>query len=249
VTDQRRYAPGWAGAPLAYREVGTGRPVVLLHGLLGTGRALLDLGLTRDLAEHGHRVILPDLRGHGDSPRSHDPGDYPPDVLVDDGLALVAALELTGYDLVGYSLGARVAVRMLVRGARPGSAVLGGVGLDGVRQISGRVSPQRAAFAALIEGRALPPGTPEAQLAHWVTSTGSDPAALNLLLDSLVPTPSAALAAITTRTLVVAGALDNPGNAEELAAAIPDAQFGTVPGDHYSAMAELGPAVTDFLAG
>jgi len=49
--------------------------------------------------------------------QSHDPAAYPPDVLADDGLALVEHLGLGDgdYDLGGYSLGARIVVRMLAR--------------------------------------------------------------------------------------------------------------------------------------
>ena len=61
------------------------------------------------LAGQGYRVILPDLRGHGDSARPHDPAAYPPDALADDGLALIEQLGLTDYDLGGYSLGAAAA--------------------------------------------------------------------------------------------------------------------------------------------
>jgi hypothetical protein len=43
--------------------------------------------------------------GHGDSAKPHDAAAYPPDVLVDDGLALIVQLGLTDCDLGGYSLG------------------------------------------------------------------------------------------------------------------------------------------------
>ena len=43
----------------------------------------------------------------------HDPLSYPPDVLADDGLALIDWLGLDDYDLGGYSLGGRIVLRML----------------------------------------------------------------------------------------------------------------------------------------
>ncbi len=104
--------PGRDGAELAWREMGAGRPLVLLHGLLGSGAQLADSGPARALAAQGHRVILPDLRGHGDSARPHDPACYPPDVLADDGLALIGHLGLDDYDLGGYSLGGRLVLRL-----------------------------------------------------------------------------------------------------------------------------------------
>src|ERR1022692_2543702 len=74
-------------------------------GCSAAGPQLADSGPARALAAQGYRVILPDLRGHGDSARPHDLACYPPDVLADDGLALIAHLGLDGYDLGGYSLG------------------------------------------------------------------------------------------------------------------------------------------------
>ncbi|MGH3406758.1 MAG: alpha/beta fold hydrolase, partial [Streptosporangiaceae bacterium] len=124
----RRLA-GRDGRELAYRETGEGRPLVLLHGFAASGRQWLDHGPAAVLAAAGYRVILPDLRGHGDNARPHDPACYPPDVLADDGLALTDGLGLDDYDLGGYSLGGRLVLRMLVRGARPARAVVAGQGL------------------------------------------------------------------------------------------------------------------------
>ena len=52
-------------------------------------------------------------------------------------------LGIVDYDLVGYSLGARTAMRMLVRGARPKKVVLGGMGDSGIMNVAAR----RAYFA------------------------------------------------------------------------------------------------------
>ena len=79
--------PGRDGLELVYRSIGEGRPFVLLHGFTSSGLQFLQHGLADALAGRGYRVIAPDLRGHGDSPRPHDPAAYPPDVLADDGLA------------------------------------------------------------------------------------------------------------------------------------------------------------------
>ena len=114
--------PGRDGVGLAYREVGEGRPLVLLHGLAGDATLWLRHGQAETIAAHGYRVIMPDFRGHGRSARPHDAAAYPHDVLTDDGFALLEYLGLDDYDLGGYSLGARIVVRMLVRGATPGRA-------------------------------------------------------------------------------------------------------------------------------
>ncbi|POA49029.1 alpha/beta hydrolase, partial [Pseudomonas sp. GW460-R15] len=75
------------------------------------------------IAESGFRVIMPDLRAHGDSAKPHEAAAYPPDVLMRDGFALIAHLGLTDYDLAGYSLGGRTSMRMLANGATPRRAV------------------------------------------------------------------------------------------------------------------------------
>src|SRR3546814_18237986 len=81
---------------------------------------------------------MPDLRGHGDSDKPHNPACYKPDVLADDAFDLIGHLGLTDYDLAGYSLGGRTSVRMLAKGAKPRRAVLSGMGLDGLLDTQGR---------------------------------------------------------------------------------------------------------------
>jgi pimeloyl-ACP methyl ester carboxylesterase len=106
------------GLELAYREMGVGRTLILIHGYFSTAMVnWVRYGHAAKIAANGYRVVMPDLRGHGDSAKPHDIAFYPRDVLADDGLALVEHLELTDYDLGGYSLGARTTVRMLARGA------------------------------------------------------------------------------------------------------------------------------------
>ena len=92
------------GLKLYYEVHGTGRPLVLLHGGLGSGEMFGPV--LAQLAEH-HRVILPDLQGHG---RTADI-DRPIDIrlMADDIAALIDQLELDKPDVVGYSLGGGVA--------------------------------------------------------------------------------------------------------------------------------------------
>src|SRR6185437_8066664 len=126
------------GLELAWRELGSGRPLVLIHGFFSTAMVnWVRYGHAQKIAAKGFRVIMPDLRGHGDSAKPHDPAAYPPDVLTDDALALVEILGLRDYDLGGYSLGARTTVRMLVRDASPRRAVLAGMGLAGIVDTQG----------------------------------------------------------------------------------------------------------------
>ena len=241
---------GHDGAPLVYREIGSGRPLILLHGFLGSGSHWLDQGPGDALVEQGFRLVLPDLRAHGQSARSHDPDRYPPDVLADDGLALIEHLGLGDgeYDLGGYSLGARVVVRMLARGAEPGRAVVAGQGLAKVSGPQGGGSTQRA-LAAIVDGVALEPGSDDAKIAHWIEKIDADPRALLHLFGSLVPTPEDGLRRITTPTLVVIGDQDERSDADELAALLPAGRYVRVPGGHGDAFTapEFGAAITAFL--
>ncbi|MGB6454111.1 MAG: alpha/beta fold hydrolase [Streptosporangiaceae bacterium] len=242
---------GRDGVVLACRETGIGRPLILLHGFTGSGSHMLDHGPARALAQQGHRVIAPDFRGHGHSANPEDPAAYPPDVLADDGLALVDHLGLNDgeYDLGGYSLGARIVVRMLVRGAKPGRAIVAGQGLAKVSGPQGGGLNYRV-LTALAAGVAIEPESPDAPLAHWIANVGTDPGALLNVLNSLVPTPEDALRQITIPTLVAIGDEDERSDADKLAALLPAARFVRVPGDHGSAFAahELATALAAFLA-
>ncbi len=98
------------GINLYYETMGTGRPLVLLHGGLGSGEMF---GPVRPaLAEH-HQVVAVDLQGHG---RTADI-DRPIDIrlMADDIAALIDHLELERPDLVGYSLGGGVALHTAVK--------------------------------------------------------------------------------------------------------------------------------------
>ena len=242
--------PGHDGARLAYRETGSGRPLILLHGFMGTGSSWLDHGPGRSLEETGFRLILPDFRGHGQSARPHDRSAYPPDVLADDALALIGHLGLGAgeYDLGGYSLGGRIVVRALARGAEPGRAVVAAQGLAKVAGPQGG-GVNRRALTALADGIALPPDSAEAQTARWAAELGADPRALLCLMDALVPTPEDELRRITTPTLVVIGDRDERSDADELAALLPAGRFARVPGGHGGAFAapELATAIKSFL--
>jgi pimeloyl-ACP methyl ester carboxylesterase len=122
--------PGRDGVRLAYQELGAGRPLVLIHGHQERASVWVDSGLAGRLAGRGYRVIMPDLRARGDSARLHEAAAYPPDVFTDDGLALIDHLGLADYCLAGHSLGGRIVIRMLVRGAAPRRAAVSGQGLD-----------------------------------------------------------------------------------------------------------------------
>jgi pimeloyl-ACP methyl ester carboxylesterase len=238
------------GLELAYREMGTGRPVVLIHGYFSTGLVnWVRYGHAAKIVARGFRLIMPDLRGHGESAKPHDPAFYPPDVLADDGLALLEHLELTDYDLGGYSLGARTTIRMLVRGATPRRAIVAGMGLEGILRTGGRGGHFRNILTNLGKHKA---GSAEWMAEAFMKTVGGDPVALLNVLNTFSDTSSEELARITTPTLVLTGAEDEDnGSGEALAAALPDGRYTVVPGNHMSAVTkpELGAAIAEFLAG
>ena len=132
---ERRDIVGFDGLPIAVHMVGQGRDLVLIHGYFSNAWTnWIRYGHAARLVEAGFRLILPDLRGHGDSAKPHDAAAYPADALTDDNLGLIEQLGLTDYDLGGYSLGARTTVRMLARGATPRRVILSGMGLRGLTQ-------------------------------------------------------------------------------------------------------------------
>ncbi len=143
---------GAGGARMAWHETGDmhGRPLILIHGLFSNAYVnWVRYGHAGKLAAKGRRVVMPDLRAHGDSAKPHDPSGFSDDILADDMLTLVAHLGFTpgDYDLGGYSLGARTTARMLVRGARPGKAMLAGMGLEGLLDLAGRADFFRKVLA------------------------------------------------------------------------------------------------------
>jgi pimeloyl-ACP methyl ester carboxylesterase len=244
-----QYFAGRDGTKLAYRELGQGRPVVLIHGYFSNAMTnWIRYGHAAAIAERGFRVIMPDLRGHGDSAKPQESAAYPPDILADDGFALIGALGLAEYALGGYSLGGRTAVRMLARGATPTRAVVAGMGLDGIVHASAR----NAHFRRILENRGgWDRRSPEGKAEAFMKSTGADPVAGLYLLNANVDTPPEVLAAIGVPVLALAGDEDNDnGAAEDLAAALPHGQAARVPGNHMSAVAQpdLGRAIAAYLA-
>lgn len=237
------------GTRLAWREMGGGGapPLVLLHGLFSDAATNWVRFGTAALLAGGRRVIMPDLRGHGLSDRPHHPAAYPPDILAVDGLALLAHLGLTDYDLGGYSLGGRTVVRMLVLGAAPRRAVVSGMGLAGILDPASRARHFRQVLDGM--GRHAR-GSPAFMAEAFLKTTGGDPAALLPLLDSFVATTAAEIATIAAPVLVATGAEDDDnGSAEALAHALPHGRHVVVPGNHMSAVTrpELGRAMAAFL--
>jgi pimeloyl-ACP methyl ester carboxylesterase len=237
------------GVELAYHEVGQGRPVVLLHGLFSDANMnWIKFGHAERIAAAGFRVIMPDLRAHGLSGRPHAAEFYPKGILARDLRELVAELELTEFDLGGFSLGARTTVEGVGEGLRPRRAILGGAGLEGLRNWKRRKTFFLEAIGLF---DCVQRGDPHWLSIQFVKSQKLDRVAAAQLLESFEDAFMDWLEAFTMPTLVVCGSEDDDnGSAEELAAALPNATFAEVPGTHMSSVTkpQLGEAIADFLA-
>ncbi len=224
-------------------------PVILLHGLFSSATVnWLKFGHAAAIAAAGRRVIMPDLRAHGDSGAPHDPVHYPADVLVDDLVDLIDHLALDNFDLGGFSLGARTAVRAVLAGVRPRRLALAGMGLAGLAGWTQRGAFFQRALASFDTARR---GDDVWMAVQFIKTTGVDRVAAAQLLTSFTDTPPDALAALTMPTLVLCGVDDaDNGSAPDLAAALPNARFAAIPGTHMSSVTgpELGAALAAFFS-
>ena len=238
------------GTRLAWHELGEGRPIVLIHGYMSDAFTnWMRWGHAGKVAAQGYRVIMPDLRAHGASDRPHDAAAYRPDVLAEDAEALIAQLGLTDYDLGGYSLGARTAMRVIDRAIAPPPrrVIFVGMGLEGLTDTNRRSGHFRGILDNL---GTFERGSPKWLVEAFLKTTKGDPVALRHILDTFVDTPIERVRGITQSTLVLAGEEDDDnGSHRELAAAIPGASLAEVPGGHMSAVTkpELGDALAAWL--
>jgi len=125
------------GVGLAAVESGSGRPVVLLHGLTAT-RHYVVMGSTA-LERSGHRVIAYDARGHGRSAPARDPGAYGYPELTLDLRAVLDALGVERAVLAGASMGAHSLLSFAL--AEPDRVVIGADDPEIANQIARLYTP------------------------------------------------------------------------------------------------------------
>lgn len=219
------------------------RPVLLIHGFTRSARLdWIDPGWPSALAARGRGTIAVDLPGHGSCPAA-DRDAISVSAIV---AGMVAAIDGTGQeqaDVIGYSLGARLAWTLAATG-RVGRLVLGGKG-----PTDPMVGVDVELLGAIARGEVVAPDPKLGRLASWICQPGLDRDQTLLLIEALVTDafdPSVDIP--TVPTLVVAGTEDHP--VDELAAALPDAKCVAVPGDHFGALMspEFRTAALDFLS-
>ncbi|WP_181445245.1 alpha/beta fold hydrolase, partial [Micromonospora endophytica] len=228
------------GAVLAYDEVGTGSPVVLLHA------GIADRRMWRkqiDVLADRHRVIALDLRGYGESELPPTPFSHHDDVV-----GLLDALDLPQAALVGCSFGGAVAIdTALAHPDRVSALALFGTAVSGHEwsdqtnelweDLVGDVDPEDFAATAAGEVRFWvvgPERTPEQvdpELLAFATAMDERALAAELALSAvdvveLNPPAAGRLGELRVPVLVTAGAADVPDIrqlADRIAAEAPQA--------------------------
>jgi pimeloyl-ACP methyl ester carboxylesterase len=247
------------GLTLAYDDISpSGAPVgeiLLVHGFASNRvENWRRLGWYSAFERAGYRLIAPDLRGHGESDKPHDPAAYGRAQMAGDVVALMDRLRLRRVTLMGYSLGAHLALAMaLAVPRRLENLILGGIG---GRMLADAVPPpdMTLAEALLLESPDDITDPIQKGFRLFAEAQGEDRRALAACAQGLgAPADRDAVASLNVHTLVVAGARDElAGDPATLAAAMPDAKAVTLPGcDHFSAIphALFKSAVFDFLGG
>lgn len=227
---------------------GTARPVLLQHGFAAdTNANWIATGVVAALRKAGLTVISLDARGHGRSEKPHDESRYTETTMARDVSALLDELALDEVSMVGYSMGAIIALAATAADKRIRRLATGGVG-SGIVDFGGVdlrvVKPADIASALLAEDpTTVPPsGVPFRLLADAVGGDRQALAAVALASREGVVD----LSAIGVPTLVLAGDQDVlAAEPERLAAAIAGARLVRIPGDHMTAV--MAPAFSEAL--
>ena len=226
-----------------------GTPIVLVHGFASDYR--LNWVGTRwqeTLTGSGFRVIGLDCRGHGHSDKPHDEAAYAISVMAGDAVRLLDELTIERAAYLGYSMGARIGLQVVVEHPeRVTRAVLGGIGATGSFGHASQIAHALRSHE--------PTGDPIAQTFYRFASSrpDSDLEALAACIAGMRPrTDPDRLARVQTPILIAVGDKDELARgAPELIELIPSARLVTVEGrDHLSTVParEFKKAALDFLS-
>lgn len=233
-----------SGVRIAYMDVapeaGPADPVLLIHGFASNHAVnwVNTLWVTT-LTRAGFRVVAFDNRGHGQSEKLYRPEDYDSSVMAGDARRLLDHLGIRRADVMGYSMGARIAAHLaVIDPPRVRSLLLGGLG---IRLVHGVGLPLNIADA--MEARSLDDLEDPMQrmFRAFAEQTGSDLKALAACIRGSRQTLSEEeVQGIAAPTLVAVGTADTvAGSAQELAALMPNARALDIPGrDHNLAVGD-----------
>lgn len=240
------------GVSIAYMDEGAGEPILLIHGFASNvATNWRDAGWVRTLQASGRRVVAFDNRGHGRSEKLYEPERYGAPIMAEDARRLLDHLGIEKADVMGYSMGARIAAFLLLKHPqRVRSVVFGGLGINMVRGMVGS-----GPLAKALEARSIDDVTNDTARSFraFAEATGSDLAALAACMrgprEKVTPEQ---LAGIRVPILVAVGTEDViGGSGAELVALIPGAKLLDIEGrDHMKAVGDAGfkQGVLDFLA-
>ncbi len=239
---------------ISYETHGDGQPIVLVHGFASSfKRNWQNPGWVDWLTSNGFRVIGLDVRGHGESEKPYDSALHSSEHTSGDVLRLLAHLDIAQADVMGYSMGAAIALHLTAyHGAHFRKVILGGIG-DGAIG-SGMVTARPEAIVTALEANDLSTisDTVARNFRLFAERGGNDLKALAAVMRRpRAPLDLAAVQRINRPVLVVVGEKDDiAGGAHNLAQAIPNAQLVTVPDrDHLTVVGDqrYKDAVVKFL--
>jgi pimeloyl-ACP methyl ester carboxylesterase len=191
-----------------------------------------------------------DNRGHGRSEKLYEPERYGAPLMAEDARRLLDHLGIEKADVLGYSMGARIAAFLVLKHPnRVRSVVFGGLGINMVRGMVGS-----GPLAKALEARSIAEVTNDTARSFraFAETTKSDLTALAACMRGPREKLTAEqLAGIEVPTLVAVGTEDViGGSGDELAALIPNAKLLSIEGrDHMKAVgdAHFKQGVLDFL--
>jgi pimeloyl-ACP methyl ester carboxylesterase len=240
------------GVEIAFFDEGKGEPIVLVHGFASTAQVnWVYPGWVVVLTKAGRRVIAFDNRGHGASTKLYDPAAYHPSAMADDVSALLDHLGLERADVMGYSMGARIAgFFALEHRHRLRRAVFGGLG---IHLVDGGGEAERIAAALEAPTLADVHDLSARMFRAFAEQTQSDRKALAACIRGARENLTREqVGAFTAPVLVAVGTKDTlAGSAQELAALLPHGRALDIPGrDHMLAVGDkvFKAAVVKFLA-
>jgi pimeloyl-ACP methyl ester carboxylesterase len=237
---------------IAYLDEGEGDPIVLVHGFASSKNVnWVYPTWVSDLRKDGRRVIALDNRGHGESEKLYDPAQYSIPAMASDTIALMDHLDISRADVMGYSLGGRIASWLgLNQPARLRSAILAGIGIGLVNGGGPGENVAVALEAPTLDDVTDPIGR---TFRAFADQTRSDRRALAACLRGsrgLMRREEAA--AITVPVLIAVGTVDEvAGSAAELGKIIPASEVLDIPNrDHMRAVGDkvYTAGVADFLS-
>lgn len=240
------------GVDIAYVDIGEGKPILLIHGF-GSNYAVnwQATGWISTLTSAGRRVVAMDVRGHGQSAKLYSVADYSPALMADDAANLIHHAGIGPTDVMGYSMGGRIAAMLAVRHPElVGSLVIGGMGINVIEGIGGE-----EAIATALEAPSLDDITTDVGRAYrkFAEQTRSDRTALaRCIFGQRQRLTEEEVRTIRAPTLIAVGTKDDvAGSPHRLAALIPGAEVLEIEGrDHMLATGDrrFKAGVLDFLA-